>query len=107
MSEVLRMSAGVYSKLEANVTGSESLSDVIERLIKSQEEIEVIKLVALSVISAASIIKETGERKKTVLLHQPAEVIERAMRFVVEIFPQYKITYELNHPGLNLIMQIR
>ena len=102
MSKVLRMSANVYEKLEANVTGFESPSEVIERVINSHEEIEVIKLVARAVVSAEDFIKDTGERKKTVLLHQSAEVIERAMSFIIEIFPQYKITYDFNQPGLNL-----
>lgn len=107
MSKVLRISANAYEKLEENVTGFESPSEVIERVINSHEEIEVIKLVALAVVSAEDFIKETGERKKTVLLHQPAEVIERAMNFIIEIFPQYKITHEFKQPGLNLKIKSR
>lgn len=106
MSKVLRVSAGVYDKLEANVAGFETPSAVIERLINSHEETEVIKLVARTVISAEDFIK-IGEQKKTVLLHQPAEAIERAMHFVIEIFPQYKITYEFDNPGLYLKIKIR
>ena len=102
MSKVLRISAGVFQKLETNVTGFESPSDVIDRAIKSHEEIEVIKMVARAVISAKEHIDEIGFRKKTVLLHQPAEAIDRAMSFIVEIFPQYKIAYDFSPPGLNL-----
>lgn len=90
MSKVLRISADVFEKLEANVTGFESPSEVIERVIKSHEEAEVIKLVAQAIITAEDFIKETGEREKTVLLHHPLEAIERAMDFIIEIFPNTK-----------------
>ena len=105
MSKVLRISADVFERLEANVTGFESPSEVIERVIKSHEEIEVIKLVTQSVISAEEFIKETGERKKTVPLHQPIEAIENAMDYIITIFPQYNISHEFLKPGLKLIIK--
>tara|TARA_R110001583_G_scaffold46927_1_gene147029 strand:+ start:153 stop:509 length:357 start_codon:yes stop_codon:yes gene_type:complete len=105
MSKVLRISADVFERLEANVTGFESPSEVIERVIKSHEEIEVIKLVTQSVISAEEFIKETGERKKTILLHQPTEAIENTMDYISTIFPQYNISHEFLKPGLKLIIK--
>tara|TARA_R110000764_G_scaffold219580_1_gene307304 strand:- start:2911 stop:3216 length:306 start_codon:yes stop_codon:yes gene_type:complete len=96
------MSEGVFNKLEKNVTGFETPSEVIERMIESHEEIDVIKLVTRAVISSEEFMKEMGQRKKSILLHQPPEAIERAMIFIGEIFPQYNITHYFEQPALNL-----
>lgn len=107
MSKVLRISVNTFEKLEANATGFESPSEVIDRAINSNEEIEVIKLVARAVVSAEEFIEKTGLRKKTVLLHQPENIIEQAMSFITEIFPQYIINHTFEQPGLNLVIKSR
>mgnify|MGYP007101537896 FL=1 len=102
MSKVLRLTADVYNRLETNVVGFESPSEVTNRMIDSYEEYEIFQYVARAIINAEEFIIETGQQEKTILLHQSLEAIERAMLFATEIFHQYTIEYKYEQPGLNL-----
>ncbi|WP_217531009.1 hypothetical protein [Vibrio cholerae] len=102
MSKVLRLTVDVFNRLETNVAGFESPSEVINRMIDSHEEYEAFQHVARAIISAKDFIDETGSREKTVLLHHPMEAIDKAMLFAKEVFPQYTIDYSYESPGLNL-----
>lgn len=105
MSKVLRISSDVYQRLESDVKGFESPSDVIGRMADSHDELDVIKRVVMAIISANDFISETGEREKAILLHYSSEVIDRAMKFVIPIFPQYKIDYVVDINALILTIR--
>ena len=107
MSKVLRISANTFEKLEAIVKGFESPSEVIDRAIKGYEEVEVIKIVTRSIISSEEFVKETGKREKIVLLHQLYESIDNAMSHIVEVFPQYIISYKFERPNLTLKIELK
>ena len=96
MSKVLRVSTSVFEKLEANVVGFETPSDVIMRAIHSHEELEVLKILVREIISAEESITEMGEREKIILLHHSEGSMHRAIDFIIKIFPQYKITYSID-----------
>lgn len=107
MSKVLRLKDDVFSRLEINAKGFESPSDVVKRMIDCYEELETIQFVAECILSAEDFISETGKREKNILIHHPAEAIDRAMKFIYSVFPDYEIEYSYQRPALRLKIQAK
>lgn len=94
----IRIKDSVYSRLELNAKGYESVSDTINRANLSLEKDEAFSMldeqVACSVrdLAAGGVAKE-----KTLLMHHQREAIQSAMDIVLRIYHDYKVNYEITN----------
>tara|TARA_Y100000034_G_scaffold91612_1_gene110548 strand:- start:471 stop:803 length:333 start_codon:yes stop_codon:yes gene_type:complete len=107
MSKVLRLNDDVYARLEENVKGFESPSEVTNRMVDSHEQFEAFKILATAVVSARDSIDEIGYRNKNVLLHYSKEAVEEAMNLIEQLFLSYQVSYKYEPPGLELKIKKR
>ena len=92
----IRIKDDVYSRLEMNAKGYESVSDTISRAIKSLEEREAFDMIDNQVAESIQRLSEEGSDKERVLLmHYQKEAIQLAMDLVVRLYPEYRIEYEI------------
>lgn len=95
MSTPIRIKDDVYSRLEINAKGYESVSDTIKRSIYALEVLEAVEMVCRQVDSSIDILKnENLEKEKTLLVHYSEDAIVKAMDVVVKIYANYTITYQ-------------
>mgnify|MGYP000026458024 CR=1 FL=1 len=70
MSTPVRIKDNVYSRLEINAKGYESVSDTIHRAVNALEVLEAFNMMRGQVASSIEVLRSEGiERKKTLLVH--------------------------------------
>lgn len=92
----IRIKDDVYSRLEMNAKGYESVSDTISRANKSLEMLEAIEMLDNQIAASIQKLNEEGADKERVLLmHYQKESIQSAMDLVIRLYPKYEIEYEI------------
>lgn len=88
----VRIKDSVYSRLELNAKGYESVSDTINRANFNLEKNEALEMLDNQVkrLSEEGVTKEIN-----ILMHYQKEAIQSAMDLVIRLYPDYNIDYEI------------
>lgn len=107
MATSIRIKDDVFSLLEINAKGYESVSDTIKRSVFSLEVLEALDMASRQTELSILTLKEEGlTRNKTILMHYQPEAIEQAMDLVKKLYPDYVINYKIETNVLNLLVEL-
>jgi predicted CopG family antitoxin len=92
----IRIKNDVYSRLELNAKGYESVSDTINRANACLEMVEALGMLDRQVaFSVQDLIEDNITKERTILMHFKEEAITSAMDIVVRLYPEYHVKYEI------------
>ncbi|TKE99247.1 hypothetical protein FCV44_06145 [Vibrio kanaloae] len=101
MSTPVRIKDDVYSRLEINAKGYESVSDTIHRAVNALEVLEAFNMVYKQVASSIDVLRSEGvEREKTLLVHYTDCAKNQAIEMINSIDFGFNIELE---SGVNSI----
>lgn len=110
MSTPVRIKDDVYSRLELNAKGYESVSETISRSIDSLEAIEFFNMVCSQVESSIDTLRAEGKvatREKVLLVHYKTETIEKVMTVVEKIYDKYQVSYTPDINQVRLLVELK
>lgn len=103
MATSVRIKDDVYSLLETNAKGYESVSDTIGRALFALEALEAQDMILDVIKSRIEAIKNGDEFREIVLLvHFQKEAVERAMKAMKFFFPSYTVKYVFDENSLKI-----
>lgn len=103
MATSVRIKDDVYSLLETNAKGYESVSDTIGRALFALEALEAQDMILDVIKSRIEAIKNGDEFREIVLLvHFQKEAVERAMEAMKFFFPSYTVKYVFDENSLKI-----
>jgi len=92
----VRIKDNVYSRLELNAEGYESVSDTIGRANLSLEKDKALDMLDRQVaLSVTDLTTEGITKEKAIPMHYSRDAIQSAMDLVLRLYPNYKIDYEI------------
>lgn len=92
----IRIKDSVYSRLELNAKGYESVSDTISRANFSLEKDEALSMLDRLVDCCVEDLKVDGvSKEKHILMHYQREAIQSAVDLLYRLYPDYKIECEV------------
>jgi predicted CopG family antitoxin len=106
MSTSIRIQDDVYSCLEANTKGYESVSDTVNRSVSCLEQCEAFEMIDRQIELSIIMLNDEGiVREKVILMHYQKEAIEKAMLIVERLYPKYSIKYNIEINALYLFVE--
>lgn len=103
MATSVRIKDDVYSLLETNAKGYESVSDTIGRALFALEALEAQDMIVDVIKSRIEAIKNGDEFREIVLLvHFQKEAVDRAMKAMKFFFPSYTVKYVFDENSLKI-----
>lgn len=106
MSTSIRIKDDVYSRLEMNVKGYESVSDTIARATFDLEVCESLEMISRLIKSSIRDLSDGGiAREKAMLVHYKKEALEKAMSLAMRLYSDHQITYRIEVNGLLLLVE--
>lgn len=92
----VRIKDSVYSRLELNAKGYESVSDTINRANFSLEKNEALDMLDSQVALSIKRLNEEGVTKDiNILMHYQKEAVQSAMDLITRLYPEYNIDCEI------------
>ncbi|EGR4136954.1 hypothetical protein VCSRO150_3588 [Vibrio cholerae] len=86
MSTPVRIKDNVYSRLEINAKGYESVSDTIHRALDALEVLEAFNMMFRQIASSIEVLRSEGiEREKTLLVHYDDSAKNQAIEMINNI----------------------
>ncbi|MCG3740669.1 hypothetical protein [Vibrio cincinnatiensis] len=105
MSTPIRIKDNVYSRLEINAKGYESVSDTIHRAVHALEVLEAFDMMHRQVASSIEVLDNEGiEKEKTLLVHYDDNAKNQAIEMINNIDFGHDVTLEsgVNYIKLNV-----
>lgn len=94
----IRIKDNVYSRLELNAKGYETVSDTISRANQCLEKDEAFNMLDRQVaLSIDTLVTEGVTRDKNILMHYHTDAIQSAMDLILRLYPAYQINYEIKN----------
>ena len=105
MSTSIRIKDDVYSRLEINVKGYESVSDTIARATFHLEVCESLEMISRLIESSIQYLSDGDiAPEKAMLVHYKEEALEKAMSLAMRLYPDHQITYKIKVNSLSLLV---
>lgn len=94
-STSIRIKDNVYSLLETNSKGFETISDTIERSVAALETLEAIDMIKRNVEFAINRLDEGYPKECNLLVHYSPSSLEYAVTLIQGLFVNFDIEYEI------------